>query len=93
MHNNDQHLLNIINQASTLVKIGGIYYHYKDKQRENPYLVKAIALKEENEEPTVIYQAQYGHNLTWERSVASWIEIVDNQFPRFVQIETENNAY
>lgn len=88
MHRSEQNLLNKVNQASAIVEIGSIYYHYKDIQREKPYLIIAIALREDNEEPTVIYQAQYGNNLTWERTLASWMEKIDgHESTRFTRLE------
>ena len=37
----------------------------------------ALALREADNEPCVIYQAEYGGKLTWIRPVANWIEDVE----------------
>lgn len=47
--------------------------HYK----QLTYKVIDIALREEDNEPCVIYQAEYGDNVTWIRPVANWIEKVE----------------
>lgn len=52
--------------------VGEVYYHYRDINREKPYKIKAIALREESLEPTVIYEAQYGENMIWDRLVKDW---------------------
>ena len=60
-------------KASQQVTAGARYMHYKQRS----YKVLSIALREEDNEPCVIYQAEYGDNLTWIRPVASWIEEVE----------------
>jgi hypothetical protein len=60
-------------QATNSITVGGRYKHYKQLS----YKVLAIALREEDNEPCVVYQADYGDKLTWIRPVASWIEAVE----------------
>lgn len=72
--------------AATQVMVGARYMHYKQLS----YKVVALALREEDNEPCVIYQAEYGDNVTWIRPVASWIEEVEadgKKIQRFVKIE------
>jgi hypothetical protein len=68
------------------VVVGAQYVHYKQLS----YRVLAVALREEDNEPCVIYQAEYGDKLTWIRPVASWIEDVTvggKTIKRFTKIE------
>ncbi len=58
--------------AAKQVSVGGRYMHYKQLS----YKVVALALREEDNEPCVMYQAEYGDRLTWIRPVASWVEEV-----------------
>jgi len=46
--------------------------HYKQLS----YKVLALALREEDNESCVVYQAEYGDNATWIRPVPTWIEEV-----------------
>ena len=59
--------------ATKLVVVGARYMHYKQLS----YKVLAIALREEDNEPCVIYQAEYGDKLTWIRPVKNWLEEVE----------------
>lgn len=59
--------------ANKQVTVGASYTHYKQLN----YKVLSIALREEDNEPCVVYQAEYGDKLTWIRPVASWIEEVE----------------
>ena len=47
--------------------------HYKQLS----YKVLALALREEDNEPCVVYQAEYGASVIWVRPVANWIEQVE----------------
>jgi hypothetical protein len=72
-------------QAARQVSVGARYMHYKQLS----YKVVALALREEDNEPCVIYQAEYGDNLTWIRPVASWVEEVEldgKKVKRFTKI-------
>jgi len=72
-------------EAAKLVAVGARYMHYK----ELTYRVIALALNEENAEPCVIYQAEYGGDIVWSRPVADWVEKVeinDKKMKRFTKI-------
>lgn len=58
--------------AQKLVHVGARYEHYK----KLTYTVLAVALREEDNVPCVIYQAEYGKKLIWIRPVVSWLEDV-----------------
>lgn len=73
-------------QAARQVVVGAHYMHYK----QLTYKVIVLALREEDNEPCVIYQAEYGDRLTWIRPVANWIEDVEvdgKTVKRFTMIE------
>lgn len=74
-----------LTDAKKLVKIGGKYTHYKNPNQK--YTVIAIGLLEENEEPCVIYQAEYGEKIVWVRNLTNFTEMVENtegeMVPRF----------
>lgn len=58
--------------AGQQVTVGARYMHYKQLS----YKVLALALREEDNEPCVVYQAEYGSNATWIRPVSKWNEEV-----------------
>lgn len=75
-----------LTQAKTKVQVGGRYEHYK----KLAYVVLAVALWEETNEPCVVYQAQYGVQATFIRPLAAWDETVvvgDQTVPRFRRID------
>lgn len=60
-------------QATQHVVVGARYMHYKQLS----YKVLAVALREEDNEPCVVYQAEYGDRITWIRPVSGWIEEIE----------------
>lgn len=73
-------------KAAKQVTVGARYLHYKQLS----YKVLALALREKDNEPCVIYQAEYGDNITWIRPVSSWIEEVEvdgKKVKRFTKAE------
>lgn len=72
-------------QVAQQVTVGARYMHYKQLS----YKVLALALREEDNEPCVIYQAEYGDKVTWIRPVSSWVEEVEidgKRVKRFTKI-------
>ena len=59
--------------AADKVVVGAKYRHYKDQI----YTVLALALREEDNEPCVVYRAEYGDRISFTRPVANWIEQVE----------------
>jgi hypothetical protein len=57
------------------LKLNCIYRHFKGHY----YLVKEIALDSENLEEFVIYQALYGDNKTYIRSLKMFLESIDEK--------------
>jgi len=77
-----QELAALLADAATKVTVGARYEHYK----KQTYTVVALALREEDCEPCVVYRAEYGERLTFTRPVTSWLEMVEldgNAVPRF----------
>jgi hypothetical protein len=72
-------------KAAKQVSVGARYMHYEQLS----YKVIAVALREEDNEPCVIYQAEYGDSVTWIRPVSSWVEEVEvdgKKVKRFTKI-------
>lgn len=59
-------------QAAQQVTVGARYVHYKQLS----YKVLALALREEDNEHSVVYQAEYGEHVIFTRPVTSWLEKV-----------------
>lgn len=56
-----------------MVKIGGIYQHYKG----NMYKVLEIAKHSETLEDMVVYKAMYGDEVVWVRPLLMFEEIIE----------------
>jgi len=69
-----EQLLKIMQDATNQVTVGARYYHYKDKQ--HTYVIVKVALREEDNEPCVIYESEYMPGTVWIRPLASWLEEV-----------------
>ena len=75
-----------IRRAGYKVKRGAVYFHYKD--RAQFYRVERLGFNVENEKVMVIYTSYVGEEeITWVRSLDSWLELVDGNEPRFQRIE------
>lgn len=74
MHKTQISLANEITVAKKKVEIGADYYHYKDQNRT--YKVLNIAVTEDDDQLSVIYQAQYGKNIIFVRPLKSWLSQV-----------------
>ncbi|HEV7453883.1 MAG TPA: DUF1653 domain-containing protein [Candidatus Saccharimonadales bacterium] len=62
-----------LSEAAQQITVGARYMHYKQLS----YKVTALALREEDNVPCVVYQAEYDDKLTWIRPVSSWLEDVE----------------
>lgn len=80
-------IVNILRKAGRMVKRGAVYHHYKD--RTQLYRVERLAYNTENEKVMVVYSsyANDDQEITWVRSLDSWLELVDGKEPRFQRIE------
>lgn len=85
-HTDQTVLAEEIEEAKMKVTIGAEYWHYKD--RAKVYRVLGLGFLEANDELCVIYQAQYGEQLTFLRPLTIWLEQVKREgksVPRFTK--------
>lgn len=73
-HRSQDSLKSEIDRAKQSVAIGSQYTHYKDQTKR--YTVLDIAVLEWNDEPCVIYRADYQEHLTFVRPVENWLDTV-----------------
>ncbi len=71
-HKNHQQLHHELEEAHELVKVGGVYAHFK--YPKNTYKVLELAVLEATSEVCVIYQATYDEKLIFVRPLSSWLE-------------------
>ena len=82
-----QEITNQIELAKQQVEVGAIYAHYKNP--DMTYMVKQIAYHTETEDLCVVYQAEYGDQITFVRPLSVWLEPAeyDGQLvPRFKKL-------
>lgn len=82
-----EQLSSLLVKAAQQITVGGRYMHYKQLN----YKVLSLALREEDNEPCVVYQAEYGTHSTWIRPVTSWLEEVavdGKKTKRFTPLDT-----
>jgi len=71
-HTSQEDLLKKVVDAHRSIDVNATYFHYKDTDRARPYKIIVIVINESTEEVCVVYQAQYGENLTWMRTVVEF---------------------
>jgi hypothetical protein len=74
-----------LNQAAKKVKVGGIYYHYKNPN--NYYKVVGLGIQEATDKICVLYQAEYNKKLTFVRDLGSWLENPEFNVSRFSLVD------
>ena len=87
VHKDQKTLAKELAKAHRLVEVGSEYIHYKSPDKT--YKVTQLAVLEASDEICVIYQAQYGDNLSFVRPLSSWLDIVewnDQKLPRFKKV-------
>lgn len=75
MYLSQDELSEVISKAKQQVTVGALYTHYKSK--DMVYRVKDVVIQESDNQPCVIYQAQYGNKLTFSRPLSVWLEKVE----------------
>ena len=73
-----------LKDAADLVRVGSRYTHFKNPHVT--YIVIGHGILEATEEVAVIYQAQHGDNITFIRSLSSWLKEAEHEgqrVPRF----------
>lgn len=84
-HTSAEVLRKVLDEAATKVAVGARYAHYRNP--DLPYRVLSIALLEADEAPAVVYQAEYGEQLTFVRPLTSFLEEVGDNQLRFIRLE------
>lgn len=85
MNETQNQLADRLIHAAAQVQAGARYEHYK----KLTYKVLHIALREEDNEPVVVYQAEYGAHAIWVRPLVNWLERVEvdgKLAPRFKRL-------
>lgn len=80
MHKSSEILLDELRAAAAKVKVGGLYYHYKNPDLN--YKVLRLAIVEADDSICVIYEAQYGEKLVFVRPLDSWLNTMEWQGQR-----------
>ena len=86
-HKTEEQILAEIEEATTKIEVGASYCHYKD--RSKVYKIQGFGTLEADDSLCVIYQAQYGKQLTFIRPVSIWLEQIEWQgkkVPRFTKV-------
>lgn len=75
MHKPQETLFKQLQKAKHKVRVGGLYYHYKNPELN--YKVLMLAVTESDDNICVIYEAQYGIRLVFVRPLNSWLDKVE----------------
>lgn len=70
-------LHNKVENALRRVKVGQLYYHYKNPKKL--YVIEFIGLLEEKEEVCVGYRSLYGTGLLWIRSLKNFLAKIEDK--------------
>ncbi len=65
-HKDTAELIKELQELKSKIDVGDRFYHFKHP--ESFYKVVAIGFIENNEEPCVVYQVEYGDKFTWVRT-------------------------
>ncbi len=82
-----EHLNTLLIEAKQKIEVGALYSHYRTPHQS--YRVLSLALDEATEAPCVVYQALYGDQLIWVRTVEAWCEYVSDNgqvIARFIKM-------
>lgn len=75
-HLDQDELAKIVDDAKQHVEVGAKYAHYKHPN-DQFYTILEVALLEANDEPVVVYRAEYGANIIFVRPLSVWLETVE----------------
>lgn len=67
-------------EAVAKVPVGTRWFHYK--QPDKPYVVKGVSIREETEEPEVLYHPDYDNfpeEFVWVRPISEWFSEVETE--------------
>ncbi len=65
----------LLEDAKARVQVGARYQHYKSA--DMTYKVLDIVIQEVDNQPAVVYQAEYGEKITFVRPLSVWLEKVE----------------
>ena len=68
-------LTSALAKAQLRVKVGSLYYHYKDKKKY--YRLDRLAINEADQKVIIVYTSCDHQEITWTRPLDSWLEVVD----------------
>jgi hypothetical protein len=80
-HKSHQILEEELQKAEKLVKVGGIYSHFKHP--EKLYKVISLGVQESTDKICVVYRAEYNKKLVFVRDLDSWLEKPQENIDRF----------
>ena len=86
-HLSELELRRLITEAEFLVVTGARYAHYKHP--EKAYTVTGFAIREDSQEVCVVYQAEYGEQIPFIRTLESFVGSVEAggvSIPRFSRL-------
>lgn len=66
MHKTQEELIKDLKKLKSKVNVGDKFSHYKHP--ESLYIIIALGFIEATETPCVVYQAEYGDQITWVRT-------------------------
>ncbi len=90
MHKSYAELGQLLQQASSDVKVGGLYAHYKHPAQL--YLVLDLVITEADDKVAVLYCRAGKPEIKFVRPLASWLEEVEDggkRLPRFSLVESD----
>ncbi|HWA52413.1 MAG TPA: DUF1653 domain-containing protein [Patescibacteria group bacterium] len=61
-----------LNKGIKKVKVGGIYFHYKNPNHY--YVIESVGFIESSEEVAVVYRALYGKGIVWVRPLEEFLQ-------------------
>ena len=76
-----------LGEASSLVRVGASYAHYKDP--EKTYRVDGFVIIESTNQVGVVYSAEYGKKIAFVRPLANWLDKISwrgKYVPRFTRV-------
>ena len=79
-----------LEEAKKLVRIGGLYFHYKSPDKL--YSIVALGFFESTEEICVVYKALYENGFTWIRTLTNFFELVETPQGTVSRFSEINNS-
>ncbi len=79
-HTSAEEIIKKWQEAVALVPPGSRWFHYK--QPDQLYTIRGIAMREESEEPGVLYHPDYDNypaDFVWDRPLSEWFSPVEDQ--------------